>query len=60
MAACTGTASAQMVAPIDVRVQAEDYNAYSDSDPGNTGGAYRTDDVDLEPTTDTGGGYNVG
>ncbi|MFD1216538.1 family 16 glycosylhydrolase [Microbulbifer celer] len=40
--------------------QAEDYNAFYDTTPGNTGGVYRADDVDIEETTDTGGGYNVG
>ena len=27
--------------------------------PGNSGGAFRSDDVDIEPTADTGGGYDV-
>jgi hypothetical protein len=34
--------------------------AYRDLTPGNDGGAYRTTNVDLESSTDTGGGYNVG
>jgi len=34
--------------------------AYNDTTAGNSGGAYRTDDVDIEATTDTGGGYDVG
>jgi len=48
------------------RIQAEDYNAggegvgYHDLTAGNSGGKYRTDNVDLESTTDAGGGYNVG
>ncbi|MFL5728189.1 MAG: cellulase family glycosylhydrolase [Cytophagaceae bacterium] len=33
---------------------------YSDSDPGNNGGALRTDAVDVEVCSDAGGGYNVG
>jgi len=33
---------------------------YSDSDLGNTGSIYRTDDVDIEATSDAGGGYDVG
>ncbi len=47
-------------------IQAEDYGegglgyAYFDNDPGNAGGAYRSDDVDIEVTSDVGGGYNVG
>jgi beta-glucanase (GH16 family) len=40
--------------------QAESYNAFYDTTPGNTGGAFRSDSVDIEPTTDTGGGFNVG
>ena len=28
--------------------------------PGNTGGAFRNTDVDIETTSDTGGGYDVG
>src|SRR5262249_23620562 len=34
--------------------------AYSDTTPGNSGGRYRTTDVDIEETTDVGGGYDVG
>ena len=46
-------------------VQAEDFDqgaadvAYSDTTPGNAGGAYRSTNVDIEATTDTGGGYNL-
>lgn len=40
--------------------QAEDYSAFYDTTPGNTGGAYRSDDVDIEATSDNGGGHNVG
>jgi len=40
--------------------QAEDYNAYYDTTSGNSGGAYRNDNVDIEATTDTGGGYDIG
>ena len=43
-----------------VLVQAEDYVAFSDSDTGNNGGAFRQDDVDIEATSDAGGGFNVG
>jgi hypothetical protein len=48
------------------RIQAEDYKAggegvgYHDLSAGNTGNQYRTDNVDIEATTDAGGGYNVG
>jgi hypothetical protein len=47
-------------------VQAEDYDvggegvAFHDTTAGNAGGSYRSDDVDLQLTTDTGGGANVG
>jgi hypothetical protein len=34
--------------------------AYRDSSAGNAGGAFRSDDVDIAATTDTGGGYLVG
>lgn len=43
-----------------VTLQAEDYDKFYDSTAGNTGNAYRTDSVDIENTSDTGGGYNVG
>ncbi len=46
--------------PIPSRIQAEDYSASYDDTPGNTGGAYRTGDTDIEATTDVGGGYDVG
>ena len=47
-------------------IQAEDYDqggadiAYVDTDSGNNGGVYRNEDVDIEVSRDTGGGYNVG
>ncbi|TQV65959.1 family 16 glycosylhydrolase [Exilibacterium tricleocarpae] len=41
-------------------IQAEDYSAFYDTTPGNAGGAYRGDAVDIEATSDSGGGYNVG
>lgn len=47
-------------------VQAEDFDdggqnvAYFDTTPGNIGGQYRATDVDIEATTDSGGGYDVG
>jgi beta-glucanase (GH16 family) len=39
--------------------QAEDYSNYYDTTAGNTGGTYRSDNVDIQSTND-GGGYNVG
>ncbi len=47
-------------------IQAEDFDnggatvAYVDNDTGNNGNIYRQTDVDIEATTDTGGGYNLG
>jgi endoglucanase len=49
------------------RIQAENFDtggqgvAYNDSDAANSGGQYRpTEGVDVEATTDTGGGHDVG
>ena len=48
------------------QIQAEDYDtggqgvAYYDDTPTNAGGALRSDDADIEVTTDAGGGYDVG
>ena len=48
------------------RVQVEDYDnggegvAFHDTTAGNSGNAYRADDVDLETCSDTGGGYDLG
>ena len=47
-------------------VQSENFDeggsgvAYFDTTSGNSGGQYRATDVDIQSTTDTGGGYNVG
>ena len=48
-------------------IQAEDYNtggqgvAFNDTDTTNNGGQYRPSEaVDIQATTDTGGGFNVG
>lgn len=49
-----------------IRLEAEDYLAggegvgYHDTTPGNEGAVYRQDNVDLQATTDVGGGYGVG
>ncbi len=45
--------------PVPGRVEAEDYDAggYRDTTPGNAGGVYRQDDVDIERG---GANYNVG
>jgi Carbohydrate binding module (family 6) len=41
-------------------VQAENYLGFNDTTAGNAGGQLRNDNVDLQVTTDTGGGHNVG
>jgi len=47
-------------------IEVEDFDdggegiAYHDLTPSNEGGAYRATDVDLQPTSDAGGGYNLG
>ncbi len=47
-------------------IQAEDFDnggegvAYHDAEPVNYGGEYRSTGVDIQTTTDVGGGYNVG
>jgi hypothetical protein len=64
----SGEIHAQVVRPIPIpgRIEAENYDtngpgiSYYDTTSGNSGGAYRNDDVDMEPTTDIGGGYDVG
>jgi hypothetical protein len=53
-------------APLPGKVEVENFDeggqdvAYRDATTGNSGGKYRTTDVDIETTTDTGGGFNVG
>jgi hypothetical protein len=52
--------------PLPGRIQAENYKSggegvgYHDLTTGNSGNAYRTDNVDIQPTSDVGGGFNVG
>jgi autotransporter-associated beta strand protein len=49
-----------------LRIQAENYDtggqgvAYNDTTSTNSGATYRSDDVDIQSTGDTGGGYNIG
>lgn len=40
-------------------IEAEDYIRYYDTTVGNTTGEYRTDGVDIEKSTDAGGGFNI-
>lgn len=48
------------------RVEFENYDvggmdiAYYDTTASNAGGVYRTNSVDIQASTDTGGGYNIG
>jgi chitinase len=48
------------------KIEAEHYDlggagvAFNDLSAGNSGAAFRTDDVDIEASTDTGTGYNIG
>lgn len=48
------------ILPVPGVIQAEDYSHFYDTTQGNTGGAYRNHNVDIQTTTDTQGGYNVG
>ncbi len=51
---------------VNQRIEAENFDvgipgvAYSDGTSGNAGGVYRNTNVDLQATSDAGGGYNVG
>ncbi len=64
--ASTQHAYKNIVPSIPGLIQAENFDeggagvAYSDTTAGNLGSVYRTGDVDLTPSSDTGGGYSVG
>jgi hypothetical protein len=64
LAALDGKPIYQASTIVPARIEAEDYDrggqgvGYSDSSPGNQGGAYRTDDVDIKQSRE--GGYTVG
>ena len=53
-------------AAVPGRIEAENFDeggqnvAYFDTTAGNSGGKYRSTDVDIASTTDAGGGYNIG
>ena len=57
-----------LVTPENIRIEAEDYRddrftsdqTFYDTDYQNQGGGYRNRSVDIEPTSDIGGGFNVG
>ncbi|VUD68750.1 Development-specific protein S [Thalassocella blandensis] len=42
------------------KIQAENYTGFNDLSEGNSGGAYRNDAVDIEPSSDIEAGFNVG
>ncbi len=44
----------------NTQIQAEEYQDYYDTTPGNSGGTYRNDGVDIEAVSDIGGGYDIG
>ncbi|MFT5084958.1 MAG: hypothetical protein ACI9Y1_003015 [Lentisphaeria bacterium] len=46
--------------PALVKIEAEDYDSFSDTTSGNSGGAYRIDDVDIDATADDIDGFIVG
>ena len=52
--------------PLPGKVQFENYDvggegkAYHDGTSGNTGGVYRSNNVDIQATSDSSGGYNIG
>lgn len=68
LSALLAEVAAQVVRPIPVpgRIEAENYDtngpgvSFSDNTPGNSGGMYRNDDVDIETCSDVGGGFNLG
>jgi len=45
---------------VTIRIEAEDYTDFFDTTAGNNFNQYRNDDVDIQSTSDTGGGYNIG
>jgi Carbohydrate binding module (family 6)/Calcineurin-like phosphoesterase len=55
-----------LIASLPGRIEAEDFDdggegvGYHDLTPANSGGQYRATGVDIEATSDTGGGFNVG
>ena len=61
-----GGTTAAIFAATPTTIQAENYDnggqgvAYHDVEANNLGGAYRSAGVDLQATTDTGGGHTVG
>lgn len=56
------TASSGQGQEVPGTIQAEDFDdgAYWDSTPDNHGTSYRATGVDIQPTSDAGGGFNIG
>jgi hypothetical protein len=56
------SASARRTPTVPGIIQAEDFleGSYWDATSGNYGGVYRATDVDVQTSSDTGGGFNVG
>jgi Domain of unknown function (DUF5010)/DUF5010 C-terminal domain len=46
--------------PAATRIEAETADSYSDTTAGNLWGVYRDGGIDIQRTTDSGGGWNVG
>jgi hypothetical protein len=65
-ASVTATPYGGVRASLPGRIQVENFDeggssvGYVDSTAGNSGGAYRSTNVDIAPTSDAGGGYYVG
>ena len=65
VAASASTAYGGTAPSLPGTIQAENFDqgasgvAYVDTTSGNSGGQYRTTDADIEPSSDTGGGYNL-
>ncbi len=45
---------------VALRIEGEDFDAFFNHTPENSGGSYRSTAVDVEPASDSGGGFNVG
>ncbi|WP_086932413.1 carbohydrate-binding protein [Agarilytica rhodophyticola] len=45
---------------VPAKIEAENYANFFDTTPGNAGGQFRNDNVDIQSTTDANGGYNIG
>jgi hypothetical protein len=55
-----GNTTPGQITNIPGKIEAENYANYYDQTAGNSGNQYRTQNVDIESTSDQGNGYNVG